>query len=299
MAIDLLKMVRKGQPKNPPRITMIGEEGVGKSTFAASAPSPLFMCSESGLVGTAFGDTSNVTPTSWTEAREIVASLIAGGHQFKTLVIDTLDWLEPLLFAFLCARDKKNGIEDYGYGKGYVVAADEFRLFLSDLERLNKTGVGIIILGHCQTKLFNNPIGDNYDRYEPKVTKQIAGLVREWSDVVLFARFKVYTHKEGRSKAKGVGDCVRVLQTTKSPAWDAKNRYGLPDELPMSWDAVVTSITAETPDTPEAIEAEISDTIEKSSMPDKSKQNAKAALVRDKGNVQALKILLNRVRQAA
>lgn len=295
--MDLTKIIKRGQKKYPPRIFMIGEEKIGKSSFANDAPMPLFLCGENGLIGPQFSDTANYTPITWGDVKDFTKSVTTA--ECKTLVLDTLDWLEPLLFAYVSQRDGKKNIEEYGYGKGYIVAADEFRLFLADLERLNKSGITIIILAHCQVKTFNNPAGENYDRYEPKCAKQIAAMVKEWSDAVLFAHSRTYTHKEGKAKAKGIGDGVRVINTNKTPAWDAGNRYGMPDELPLSWDAVAEAIENGKPDNPEIIEAEIIEAIDKSQMASEKKEFAKSALVRDKGNVMALKLLLNKIRQAA
>ena len=298
--MDFKAAIKKGQPKTAPRMVLIGEEGVGKSSFAADAPAPVFICAENGLVGSAFTQTENFNPANWESVKQFAKWLQTEKHSFKTLVIDTLDWLEPMLFSFICARDNQKSVEGYGYGKGYNVAADEARLFMAELERLNKSGMGIIIISHCQIKTFNNPLGDNYDRYEAKVSKQIAGLFKEWADVVLFARFKIYTAKESvKSKAKGVGDAVRVIQTTKNPAWDAKNRYSLPDELPLDYSAVMVAIENERPDTDEAIEKEIKELIEQSPMVEERKVSARSALSRDKGNSNKLKVLLNRVREAA
>ena len=294
--MDLSKVIKKGQSKNPPRIFLIGEEKIGKSSFANDAPGVVFLCAENGLVGAQFENTANYSPSTWGDVKDFLKSLPGG---FKTLAVDTLDWLEPLLFAYICQRDAKKNVEDYGYGKGYIAAADEYRLFLAELERINRAGMTIIQIAHCHVKNFANPAGENYDRYEPKCAKQISSMVKEWSDAVLFAHSKTYTHKEGKSKAKGIGDGVRVIHTNKTPAWDAGNRYGMPDELPLSWQDVADAIESGKPDNAEAIEAEISETIEKSQISTERKESAKLALVRDKGRVQDLKILLNKIRQAA
>jgi hypothetical protein len=227
----LSNVIKTGVKKHPPRLFIYGEEKIGKSSLAAQAPKPVFMCGEDGLIGPQFESTAHYTPGNWADAKEFVKTLQAS-KEYRTFVLDTLDWIEPLLFAHVCAKAGKADIEAFGYGKGYIAAADEFRLMLAELERLMQTGVTIIILAHSQIKAFSNPAGDNYDRYEPKVSKQIAGLVKEWSDAILLARAKVFTKKESqKSKAKGVGDVVRVLNTNKTPAWDAGNRYSLPDEL--------------------------------------------------------------------
>lgn len=297
--MELSKVIKMGVKKKPPRLFIYGEEKIGKSSLAAQAPAPVFMCSESGLIGPQFEAVPHYVPANWADAKDFIKAL-QGSQEYKTFVLDTLDWIEPLLNAHVCAKGGKASIEDFGYGKGYTAAADEFRLFLAELERLMQAGMAIIILAHCQIKAFANPAGDNYDRYEPKVSKQLAGLVKEWSDAILLARAKVFTKKESqKSKAKGVGDAVRVLNTNKTPAWDAGNRYSMPDELPLSWPDIATAIESGKPDNPDVIEAEIAEMIDRSPMSSERKEQARAALVRDKGKANDLKLLLNRVRQAA
>lgn len=304
--MDITKVIKKGQPKSAPRIFMIGEEKIGKSSFANDSPSPIFLCGENGLVGPQFVNTANYTPSSWADVKDFIKSLTDAPGTYKTIVIDTIDWLEPMLCSFVCAKYGETSIDGvakgsaFGFGKGANAVAEEYRLFLASLERANKVGYGVVILAHSQVKQFNNPTGENFDRYEPKCMRQIAALTKEWSDAVLFAHSKVYTVKsEGQKKSKGIGDGVRVINTNKTPAWDAGNRYGMPDELPLSWQSVIEAIDSGKPDSPEQIEAEISEAIDKSQMTTERKDSAKAALARDKGNVNALKLLLNKIRQAA
>lgn len=243
-SIDFRAAIRKGASKKAPCIVMIGVEGVGKSTAGAGMDSPIFLCAEDGLVGPQFAETPSWSPSSWDDAMAFLDWLRTEEHDYKSLVVDTLDWLEPKLYEYVCNRDGKANIEDYGYGKGYTVAAEEFRRFLGKIDALNKKGLAILVLTHSQIKPFNNPVGDNYDRYEPKVAKQIAGMVKEWADVVLFARFKVFAHKgKGQMKAKGIGGQERVVHTTHSAGWDAKNRYGLPDEMPLDMPTIMQAIT--------------------------------------------------------
>ncbi len=259
--MNYAEMIKSGPTVKPPRIVLVGVEGVGKSTAGAQMPNPIFLCAENGLVGEQFAETKNISPKSWEELLGFVDYLRTEKHEYKTLVIDTLDWLEPELYRFICQRDSKpdkklKSVEDYGYGKGYVVACDEFRGLLSKLESLNNAGMGIMFLAHVQIKAFNNPTGDNYDRYEMKVAKQISALVKEWADAVLFARFETYTEKDG-AKAKGKGGDVRVAHTRHCAAWDAKNRFSLPEILPFDMPGILEAIKKGQPDDAKTITAEI------------------------------------------
>lgn len=255
----LFDRIKKGQTVRAPRIMMIGVEGVGKSTAGASMPNPVFICGESGLVGPQFADTPSFTPENWGEILQFVDELAQDSQGFKTLVIDTLDWVEPMLYAHVCKNANHKNIEDFGYGKGYVVAQQEARNLLARLDRLNANGMNILLLCHSQIKTVNNPTGDNYDHFESKVNAKISGIFREWCDCVLFAQFDMYTKKDGM-RAKAFGGDGRIVQTTHSAAWDAKNRYGLPEVMPLDMGTIMEAITAGQVDV-EALKTEFSDYI--------------------------------------
>jgi len=298
MAIDISKL-NKGQPQMPPRILMIGQEGVGKSTFANNSESPVFICAENGLVGPEFANTPNITPKNWVEVLETIKALTIQEHNYKTLVVDTLDWIEPLLHEFMCARDGKTDIIAYGYGKGFDLAAMEWRPFLAAIERLRAAKkMAVVFLAHAQIKSFSNPVGNNFDRYEAKISKQTAALTREWVDATLFACFEIFTHKDGQnSKAKGIGSGERVVYTNHSPAWDAKNRYGMPDKLALDFDEVMAAIVGGKPDSNENIIAEILSTA--ADFSDEDKKKLSEYLEKNKADSIKLRKTLNQCRAKA
>ena len=253
--MSLLDKITKQQKPRAPRIMMIGVEGVGKSTAGASMPNPVFICGESGLVGPQFAEIPSFTPENWGEILQFLDELSQNKGDFKTIVIDTLDWVEPMLYSHVCTKNGHKNIEDFGYGKGYVVAQQEARQLLMRLDRLNMEGMNVLLLCHSQIKTVNNPVGDNYDHFESKLNAKISGIFREWCDCVLFAQFDMYTRKDGmRSKAYG-GD-GRIVQTTHSAAWDAKNRYGLPEVMPLDMPSIMEAITQGQPQDTEALKAE-------------------------------------------
>lgn len=298
MAYDFKALIKKGPSQKPPRIVLIGVEGVGKSTAGAQMPAPIFLCAEDGLVGAQFADTPSISPRDWPETLAFLDWLATGEHQFKSLVVDTLDWIEPRLFAHVVDSAKKpdiRQIEDFGYGRGYVLAADEFRQFLARLDRINSRGMAVMVLAHSQVKAYNNPIGDNYDRYEPKVAKQVAGLVKEWADCVLFAMFDVFTRRDG-SKSKGQGGQVRLVHTEHCAAWDAKNRYGLPATLPLDMPAIFAEINRGQPADTSALVAEIKELAE--SLND-AQRNSTIAWLEKIPTPQQLAQLLNKMRANA
>jgi hypothetical protein len=234
---------------------LYGVEKIGKSSFAASAPNCVFVCPEDGI--------SQIDVPHFPEARDwdgilnIVETLINEKHDYKYLVLDTLDWLEPLLWRYIVERDGEKDIESYGYGKGYIAALQEWRLFISRLERLRAKDVGIIMLAHSWVKLYNNPEGDPYDRFEMKLHNKSGGLLKEWCDAVLFANYEIGTVTDKRKRVRGIATGARLIYTQRSAAYDAGNRYNLPPELPLDWDSLSEGIQNNQVATPEILEKRI------------------------------------------
>lgn len=230
-----LQALVKGRQQQPVRITLHGLEGVGKSTFAAGAPKAIFLATED---GTGQLDVTRFpAPRTWTDILDALRTLTLEAHDFQTLVIDTLDWLEPVLWAHICERDKQPSMEAYGYGKGYKAAFDEWRVFVAALEALRRAKpMHVVFLAHSAIKTFKNPEGEDFDRYQLKLSEGASGLLREWCDAVLYASFETHALKDARTKRfRGVSTGDRVLHTEWNAAYDAKNRYSLPEELPLSW----------------------------------------------------------------
>ena len=244
---SIMQKIKRGGESLPPRVSLAGPEGIGKSTFGASAPAPLFISQEDGLTG--LDHVARVNPDSFADVLALVDELAANGSDFKTLVIDTVDWLERSIHQYICKRDGKDGVEDYGYGKGYKVAEQELVLLLSKLDNLRaRQKMGIILLSHVHIKPFNSPDGESWDRYEMKGHKGVTGILREWPDACLFAVYEVFKTKDkGDNREKVIGG-DRVIHTTWSPGWDAKNRLGLPDTLPLSFEEFDAAVQANRPD---------------------------------------------------
>lgn len=257
-----LSAVTRGKQIHPLRVMLYGPEGVGKTTFGAGAPSPIFLGAEE---GTAQLDVARFPqPESWADARDAVAELTNEKHSYETLVIDTLDWLEPVLWDHMCRRDsvgrkeKLEHIEDYGYGKGYNIAVDDWRILIADLERLRRAKpMHVVILAHAWVKPFKNPVGDDYDRYELKVHNKCSGIFKEWVDANLFANYETFTHKDERKRVRGIANGARVIHTARNAAWDAKSRYALPLQLPLEWSSFAEAVRAAQPADPAVLIAGI------------------------------------------
>lgn len=255
-----LTSIVRGKLEKPPRVLLYGVEKIGKSSFAAAAPNPVFLCSED---GTAELDVARFPePTQWSEVRYAIDTLVRSPHDFRTFVVDTLDWLEPLCWTEVCRKGGKLKIEDFDYGKGYLSALDEWRTLLGELDELrHKRNMGVILLAHSWVKSFNNPEGENFDRYEMKLHAKTGALIKEWCDAVLFATYETFTH-EKKGKVKGVASGARIIHTQRMAAWDAGNRYDLPETLPLDWDAFAEAMRDHKPEEPAQLKERIGSMLE-------------------------------------
>ncbi len=230
-------------------------EGIGKSTTAAAAPNPIFIPTEDGL--DQIDCASFPLASKLADVESALQSLLHEKHDFQTVVIDSVDWLERLIWDVLCEQYGVSSIEkvDGGYAKGYTHALTHWRKVLSDLNMLRtKRGMCVILLAHAKVEKFEDPEHSAYDRYSPRLHKHANALITEWADAVLFATRKIITKTEEsgfnreRTIAAGLGKDggERVIRTVGSPACVAKNRYGLPAELPLSWPALMQALTEDT-----------------------------------------------------
>jgi hypothetical protein len=254
----------KGRVAYPLWITLYSAEGLGKSTFASRAPSPIFLDVEHGtreldVERFAFDDlTGRTTPESFTEILLALRALETEEHQYKTVAIDTLDAVEALIHSHICFRDAKQSIEDYGFGKGYVAALDEWRILIAHFERLRKRGLNVITLAHSAVKTFKDPSSDGWDRHQMKLHQSAAGLVKERSDIVLYGSYEEYAVKSDKTKRlQGVSTGARIIHTTHNAAWDAKNRHDLPEQMPLDWDDFYAAVQAHRPAEPAVLANEI------------------------------------------
>lgn len=255
-----LASVKKGRVETPLCVVMYGPEGIGKSTFAANAPNPIFIDAEDG--STRLDVSRFPVPENWEHVRESLALLANEKHEYRSVAIDTADWIEPLIYEHVCSTCGKASIEDFCYGKGYVQALDQWRGFLDQLDLLRARGMNVILLAHTQVKTFRNPAGDDYDRYELKLHAKTAGLLKEWSDAVLFTNYLVFPKEADNKKVKMFGDGSRVIYTEHRPAWDAKNKYGLPFKLPLDWAEFERAAHAGEPASFDELSAEIAKLVE-------------------------------------
>ena len=244
MAISLASL-RSSTSLSPPRLLLYGVAGVGKTEFAAASPRPVILQTEDGLgriEATTFG-----LLRSFDEIMEALGALYSEPHDFETLVVDSLDWLEPLVWQHTARTHNQPDIESFGYGKGYLAALDTWRSFLDGVNALrDERGMGVILIAHAEIKRFDSPETEPYDRYQPKLHRSASALVQEHVDAVLFANYRVSTLKSdvgfNKKVVRGVSGGDRLLHTAERPAFLAKNRFGLAETLPLSWPDLAAGI---------------------------------------------------------
>lgn len=241
-APGLLGTIKSGRDIGPPRILLVGTEGIGKSTWAASAPKPIFIQTEDGL-GTINCDKFPLVK-SFREVTAQLSTLANEPHGYETVVIDSVDWLERLIWDSVCERTGKKNIEDIGYAKGYIFALDEWREMLSLLVRCRARGMAVILIAHAKIEKFEDPENPTYDRYSPRLHKHAQALLTEWVDAVLFATRRMAVKREGKGTDErtiaapvGANGGDRIIRTVGSPACLAKNRYNLQPEIQLTWAA--------------------------------------------------------------
>jgi len=249
--MSLLSQIQQGRETLPPRFLLYGQEGIGKSSFGASAPQPIFIQIEDGLAEI----DCHKFPRAFRLA-EVTASLDAlatEDHPYQTVVVDSADWFERLVFDRLCEEHSVASIEQVlgGYGKGYSAALPYWREFLDRLDRLrHERGMAIILIAHSKVERVEDPEGPAFDRFTPRLHKHACALLSEWCDAVLFATQKkrVATEDSGFNRKRGIAHALgkdggeRIIRTVGGPACVAKNRYGLPPELELSWSVFMAAM---------------------------------------------------------
>lgn len=230
--------ITRGVTATAQKVVIYGTEGIGKTSIASQFPNPLFIDTE--------GSTSNMDvarmdrPSSWQYLYQQI-DFVKQNRPCQTLVIDTIDWAERLAIEFVVSDANKTSITGFGYGEGFIRLEEEFGRFLNKLTDLIEIGINVVLTAHAKITKFEQPdeMGA-YDRWELKLgnktTAKTAALVKEWADMVLFANYKTFSVAvdEKGKKHKGQGG-VRTFYANHHPAWDAKNRHGLPDEFPMDY----------------------------------------------------------------
>jgi hypothetical protein len=231
---DWKSALRVGVQQVAPRICIYGGHGIGKSTLASKMPKPIFISTEGGL--------DSLDVTSFPRAKTVqdvataIRTLIKEEHDFKTVVIDSVDWLvEPLITTSV---ESNNDAKDLAYGKGQMLVGEEFREILQGLDVLReRRGMNAVLIAHAEVVKFEDPRTEPYDRYQPKLPKRCNALLQEWADVLAFCAFKVLIKKTDagfRDAVRGASTGERLMHFVENAAYAAKNRYSCPETAEMT-----------------------------------------------------------------
>lgn len=300
-----LGSVSKVPPIEPDRVFIYGVEKVGKSTFGACAPEPIFISAERGL-----GELDPV-PAHFPEAEtfqdvlDAIEALTTGQHEYRTLVLDSLDWIEQMIVIAVCQRTRtKSGkqwdMNDFtAYGAGQKIAVEDWRSLILALDRLQTTkGMEVILVAHAKTKDFDDPTGARFSRYEPQMSGDIAPkLIKQWAKSILFARFEYRVQEaEGFGKSKGISTGRRVVYTQWSAAYDAGSRYILPPVMELDYAAYAAARDASRGDTTGDMVAEAQRLLASWETDQETRGKAQAAIEAAKGNGAKLSRLIEHLK---
>ena len=227
--------ISNGVVRRAQKVVLYGPEGIGKSTLASAYPDPLFIDTEG---GTSHLNVKRVTiDGTFGDLIETIQA-VAAQDVCRSLVLDTMDWAEQICVADLLKKYRQTSIESFGYGKGYTYLAEEVQQILRAFDSVIASGKNAVIVAHAKMRKQELPDeAGAFDRWELKLSRQAAPLVKEWADMLLFLNYKtmVIHTEDGSNKAQGG---KRVIYTSHHPCWDAKNRCGLADELPLCFDSI-------------------------------------------------------------
>lgn len=240
--MSLIDTIKTGREENPARIIVYGTNGVGKSTFAAGAKKPVFIQTEDGL-----GRIDCAKFPLCKSFEDVKAQLVAvrdEAHDFSSLVIDTLDWCETLIWHDVIQRGGRKKISDFPYGQGYDAALVEWQGVTRTLDEIwNKRRMNIVLLAHSKVEKMNDPENGEYDRWSPRLYKTANAHLCEWADAILFATTRVVVDSaSGKARPIGEGGGERYIRTVGTPAVVAKNRFDLPEEIGLSWASFTAGI---------------------------------------------------------
>ena len=279
--MSVLKIVR-GIVPSASKTVVYGPEGAGKTTLAASTPRPLILETEG---GTRRIQCDRVACPDWKSLTLAIAELAVNAQGYQTVVVDSIDWAERKLVEWMLDADRKSSIEDYGFGKGYVILCEHMAKFLTACDKLVAAGINVVLVAHSKVARVSPPDqADGYDRYELKLSKQTSPLIKEWCDALLFINYKTRLTAAANGRVKATGGKTRVIYSERCAAWDAKNRFGLADEMPLAIESLeplfasghATSVAGQLFSKAAAMIEAASDTDQLDDLAERAKAHAKA-----------------------
>lgn len=245
MAISLSSVSRTRRIRAP-KVVICGPNKVGKTTFAAMAPNAIGILTEDGA--DAVDAQAFPLVKSLAEVYEAIGVLLNEEHDFQTLFVDSLDWLEPMVQQHVCDKNGWKSIETPGFGRGYIEAAAEWRNLLNGFEALRaEKGMGIILITHDKVRRVEDPMTEGYDSHVLKLHDRASSLVMEWADVIGFCGYRIFTSKTdagfGNKETKATTTGERILHVEPHPAHCGGNRFGMKN-MPLDWNHFAAALSA-------------------------------------------------------
>lgn len=226
--------ITRGIEATPAKVVLYGVEGIGKTTLASQFPGALILDTENGSRRL---DVARFRCSTWPDLMVALREMVVEPSGFQTVVIDSADWAESMCRQYLCDKHGKKSIEDWAYGKGFTLLAETYGKMLEVCDKLVEVGLHVVIVAHSKVVRTSPPDQtEGFDRYELDLHKHLAPAVKEWADAVLFLNYRTKLVQGSDGRHKGLGGKQRIMFAERSAAWDAKNRFGLPEEMPLDID---------------------------------------------------------------
>lgn len=293
--MSILSTVTSGKQIGAQIHVIAGDNGVGKTTWAADFPNVLIIDLEN---GSRHLNVDRIPPEkvpNYLALRDLLKDLKESSHTYKTIAIDSAESLEAIIYKHVCTEDGVQSIEDLGYGKGYAKARELMQEIMYELQDLQRKGITSIIVAHTQVKSKTDPAANQtYDRVIMRCNDKLAAIIRDLSDNVFYATYKVVTTKDSNTnKTKAFGDGHRIMYTGWRPGFDAKNRLELPHELPLSYGAFTEACLSNEESDPDAILSEIKEIA--LALDDVMKKRVAEQIEKSQGNTARLKQVKDRL----
>lgn len=296
-----LASITRERRHEPDRVFLYGIEKIGKTTFAACAPDVVFISAENGLAEIDPPPARFPEVRSFQDVLDAIETLTVEEHAFRTLAIDSLDWVAHMLNEEVRLRNNLTPEKFDAYGRGYKLALEDWRKLILALERLQAArAMEVILIAHAEVKTIDPPDGEAYARYQPKMGGGgvAAALVKEWAKSVLFARHEYFVREgEEFARAKGVSTGKRILYTQWTAAWDAGSRHALPPELPLDYVEYAAARAAGQPASPDTLKAEVQALVERLAPTAETRAAIGVKLVACGDDARALARLVNLLRE--
>lgn len=239
---DMMDRLHEGGNVEAPIAVFYGRPGIGKTTLAAQAPGPIFLETERGLTNPELNNVQTFGLLPSFDDFMAAFKAVYEHHEkqgWKTLVIDSIDRLNPLIDRHVCKVNRWSSLEEGAYGKGKNLFREEWQKLLTKLIRLrDETSMNVVMLGHHAMTKVTPPDADSYTQYTLTLDEKVRQLVVADSDIVGFCTYPTHTISRDEGFGKKSGRAVTqapVIQLKETGAAVAKNRYNMPETVKMTW----------------------------------------------------------------